>query len=111
MITTSHNRVFGVSPLREGYLNLTLAYEKLTSRGSEPLWLLNSTFVQIGNISLPISNFWKFCVSGIDYENCIDIESTKVKSLIFSVPSQGDYSIQTLNNGFRELIDIESDLQ
>jgi hypothetical protein len=94
MITTAQNRIFGVNPFREGSLNLSFVYENVTSAGSEPLSLLNLRFLQIGNVSLPISNFWRFCVSGIGHENCIDVESTAVKSLLFSVPSEGNYSIR-----------------
>jgi hypothetical protein len=94
--------VFGVTPSRgEGPLNLSIAYESVTQADSEPLWLLNSTFLQIGNISVPFSDFWRFCISGIDQETCFDIESAKLKSLLFSVPSQGNYSIRGLGDGLR----------
>jgi hypothetical protein len=94
-------------------LNLNVAYESVTSAGSEPLWLLNSTFLQIGNVSLPNSNFWTFCTfctSGIDQENCIDIESTKVKSLLFSIPLQGNYSIRAFNEALIGFLGIDTDL-
>jgi hypothetical protein len=110
-ITTPQNRVFGVNPLRQGSLNLNIIYENVTSADSEPLWLLNSTFLQIGNVSLPNSDFRRFCISGIGYENCIDIESTEVKSLLFSVPSEGNYSIRTWNEGLIGLNETEADLE
>jgi hypothetical protein len=96
MITTPQNRVFGRKPLREGYWNLTLIYKSVTSAGSEPLWLLNSTFLQIGNITFPHSGIWNFCISEMEGENCIDIESTAAKSLLLSVPSEENYSIRAL---------------
>jgi hypothetical protein len=74
-------------------------YEQTTSQDSEPLWLLNSTFLQIGNVSAPTSDFWRFSVSGNGQEEVFDIESTEVKSLIVSVPSQGHYSIRALRSG------------
>jgi hypothetical protein len=110
MITTPQNRVFGENPFREGSLSLSVAYESVTSGGLEPLSLLNSTFLQIGNVGLPNSNFWTFCVSGIIQENCFDIRSTKVKSLLFSVPLQGNYSIRAFNEDVIGFIGRDADL-
>jgi hypothetical protein len=109
-IITPQNRVFSVNPFHEGSLNLSIFYGSVTSANSEPLWLLNSTFLQIGNISVPISRFWTFCISGICEERCIEIESTTVRSLIFSVRSQGNYSIRGLNEGLIGLFETETGL-
>jgi hypothetical protein len=115
-ITTPQNRIFGVNPFRQGSLNLYFVYGKVTSADSEPLLLLNSTFLQIGNVSLPNCDFWRFCLSGLDHESCIDIdinidmgiESKSVKSLLFSVPSEGNYSIRVLNEGLIGFIETEA---
>jgi hypothetical protein len=109
-ITTPQNRVFGGTPIRQSSLNLSIVYENVTSADSEPLWLLNSTFLQIGNVSLPNSDFWNFCISGIDPKYCIHIESRKVKSLLFSVPSQGSYSIRASNEVLIGFIEADSGL-
>jgi hypothetical protein len=103
--------VFGRHPLRAGFLNLSIVYECVTSAGSESLWLLNSRFLQIGNISLPISRFWTFCISGISEASCIDTESTTVKSLLFSVPSSGSYSIRALNDDLMGFFQTSSGLR
>jgi hypothetical protein len=95
-ITTPRSRVFGVYLLRQGSLNLNVAYEVPTTAGLEPLWLLNSTFLQIGSVSLPLPGFWTFCLSGVGDETCIDIESAAMGSLLFFVPSQGNYSIRAI---------------
>jgi hypothetical protein len=78
-ITTPHPSVFGVNPLSQGSLNLGLIYERGTSSGSEPISLLNSTFLQIWNPNLlPASDIWNFCVFGLDNENCFETGSKKV---------------------------------
>jgi hypothetical protein len=100
--------VFGVNPVRQGSLNLSVVYETVTSAGSEPLWLLNSTFLQIGKVSVPTSRFWTFCISGIGHESCIETESRAVKSLLFSVPSQGKYSIRGSNGGLIGFFETEA---
>jgi hypothetical protein len=99
-ITTPHARIFGVSPVRQGSLNLNLIYESVTSANVEPLSLLNERFIQIGNVSVPESDGWSFCVSRLGYENCFETESKNVKSLIFSVPSEGQYSIRGSSNAY-----------
>jgi hypothetical protein len=107
-ISTPLKCVVGENPFREGSLNLSIAYENATSAGLEQLWGLNSTVLQIGNVSLPDSNFWTFCISAIGYENCFDIKSTKVKSLLFSVPFQGSYSIRAFKEGSMGFIGTEA---
>jgi hypothetical protein len=109
-ITTPQNRVFGGTAIRQSSLNLSIVYETVTSADSEPLWLLNSTFLQIGNVSLPNCEFWRFCVSGNDQEICISGESTAVKSLLFSVPSQGSYSVRASNEVLIGFIEADSAL-
>jgi hypothetical protein len=109
-ITTPQNRVFGVGPSGLGSLNLSIVYESGTSANSEPLSSLEQKFLQIGNVNLPNSGFWSFCISGIDERYCIDIESKKVKSLLFSVPSHGNYSIRALSEGLMGFLGTEEGL-
>jgi hypothetical protein len=109
-ITTPQNRVFAENPLREDLLNLSIAYETVTSKGLESVESLNSTFLQIGNVSLPDSNFWTFCLSGIIQENCFNIRSTEVKSFLFSVPLEGNYSIRAFNDDLMGFIGTDAGL-
>jgi hypothetical protein len=109
-IITSQNRVFGWNPFRQGSLNLSIIYESVTSADSEPLWFLNLTFLQIGNVSVPFSEFWTFCILGIGDQSCHDTESRFVKSLLFSLPSQGHYSIRGLNENLMGFFETESGL-
>jgi hypothetical protein len=95
---TPRNRLFGVSPFRSGLLNLVIVYENVTTQGSELLSNLNATFLQIGNITVPLSNEWTICVSGSGYEDCYPIRSSVMKSLIVTVPIEGNYSIEMISD-------------
>jgi hypothetical protein len=109
-IATTYDRVFGVPPLRQGSLNLSLVYGGESGPGFEPLGLLNSAFVQIGNITLPNSEFRRFCLSQTGAENCIDIQPMEVRGLIFSVPLSGVYSIQAMNENLTGFIERKGHL-
>jgi hypothetical protein len=109
---TPRNRLFGVSPLRKGSLNLTLLYWSVTSNGGEPLSFLNGIFLQIGNANFPASESWdrSFCVSGVDHEYCSGIVSNEVKSLIVSVPSANNYSMKAVGGGVSGFFEIHPSL-
>jgi hypothetical protein len=107
---TAGDRLFGVSPSREGRLSLAILYGNATSREAEPLSSLDAPILQIGNVSFdpPLDGDgsaavgWTFCVSGSDAGNCIAAHFTEVrevKSVILSIPSLGSYSIRALLNG------------
>jgi hypothetical protein len=82
-----------VSPFRSGLLNLVIVYENVTKENQEPLSRLDQTFIQIGNLTIPRSNRWMFCVSGINHHDCFITGTSNVKSLIVNVPSIGNYSM------------------
>jgi hypothetical protein len=75
---TDGDRLFGSSPSREGWLELTILYGRATSREAEAVSGLNAAFLQIGNLSFspPVdlegSPAWRwiFCVSGSGDEQC-----------------------------------------
>jgi hypothetical protein len=104
---TESDRLFGVSPWRAGWLNLTIVYGKATSARTERLSDLNASILQIGNLSfnLPMGLYVSaaspctFCVSRAGDVECIVRHSTEVsefKSAVFSLPSDGSYSIRAL---------------
>jgi hypothetical protein len=115
-VTTPQNWVFWRESISERvfFSNLNIVSENVTSAGSEPLWWLNSTFLQFGNVNLPISRFWTFCILRIGQEDRVDIESMAVKSLLFFVPSPGNSSLLRIErriNGFLRNIDRSSFIQ
>jgi hypothetical protein len=108
---TESDRLFGVSPLLAGWLNLTIVYGSATSAGTERLSGLNASILQIGNLSFnpPIGLYVSagcpctFCVSRAGDGDCIVTHSTEVsevKSAVFSLPSDGSYSIRALLAGW-----------
>jgi hypothetical protein len=98
VFTTPRNRLFGVGPSSSGLLNLVIVYGNVTTQGSEPLSNLKATFLQIGNITVPLSNDWTICVSGSGYEHCSLTRSAVMKSLIVTVPLEGNYSIEVVSD-------------
>jgi hypothetical protein len=91
---TASSQLFGKAPSRQGELNLTILYGTGTSNGAEPVWELNATFLQIGNFTLPAQGYWTFCVSGDESEQWFESGGLAgVKSLLTTVPGQGNYSI------------------
>jgi hypothetical protein len=79
----------------------------VTTQGSEPLFGLNVTLLQIGDFSLPLPGIWTFCLSQEIYEHCFGSELLDVKSMIVSVPMEGNYSIQASSDdisGFFETL-------
>jgi hypothetical protein len=95
---TKSNQLFGVCPSIRNFSDWVILYENITTRENEPLSQRDSTLLQIGNITAPLSSDWKLCVSGSGYEKCYLTPSSIVKSLIVTVPSQGNYSVTMLSN-------------
>jgi hypothetical protein len=105
VFTTPRNRLFGVSPSSSGSLNLVIVYGNVTMQGSEPISKLNATFLQIGKVTAPLSNDWTVCTSGGNREACYATHSPVVRSLLVSIPSQGNYSSRMFSDalsGFLE---------
>jgi hypothetical protein len=98
VFTTPRNRLFGVSPSSSGLLNSVIVSGNVTTQGSEPLSNLNATFLQIGNITVPLSNDRTICISGSGYEHCYPTRSAVMKSLIVTVPHEGNYSIEVVTD-------------
>jgi hypothetical protein len=107
MFITPRNRLFGVSPSNSNLFKLVILYESLTNQPQESLWKLNATFLQIGNLTIPQSNDWIFCVSDVGHNDCFPMRSSVVKSLIVSVPSVGNYSIRAFNNATSGFLETE----
>jgi hypothetical protein len=77
----------------------------ITEQNNEPLSELDMILLQIGNLTVPRSNDWTFCISGMDHDDCFATESPRVKSMIVSIPSLGNYSMKAFNDatsGFLE---------
>jgi hypothetical protein len=110
IFTTPRNRLFGVSPSCSGLLNLVIVYENVTTAGSELLSNLNATFLQIGNITAPLSNDWTVCISGENHEACYVTHSSVVKSLIVSIPSQGNYSFKMSSDALSGVLERDGGL-
>jgi hypothetical protein len=97
VFATNGPRVFGASPSSSGSVNLSIWYGTVRTSDTEPLSGLNAPFLRLGNVSLPDSRSWTFCISGDSFRRCIDADSVDVKSLTFSVPSPGRYSVNAMN--------------
>jgi hypothetical protein len=113
---TQANRLFGVSPTLEGWLNLTILYGCETTGWAEPLSGLNATFLQIGNLNfnapLDLNGFtglpWTFCVSKSGDEKWFlrqSTEMTEMKSAVVSLPLFGSYSIQAFLDGWTGVLE------
>jgi hypothetical protein len=107
IFVTQRAPLFGVNPLHQGELNLTLMYGTVMADKAE-LLPSSATFLQIDNLSLPHGS-WEFCISGAASTRCFDTESTIVRSLIMSVPSQGSYSIRARAEDFAGFLAIADD--
>jgi hypothetical protein len=97
--------LFGVDPSSSNFVKLVILYESVTMENTESLSKLNTTFLQIGNLTVPPSDDWMFCVSGVGYDDCFAARSSIMKSLIVSLPSLGNYSMKAFNDavsGFLE---------
>jgi hypothetical protein len=105
VFATSGNRLFGVSPSSSALFDLAIVYESVTVQNNEPFSKLNATFLQIGNLTIPRSSHWTFCVSGMGHNDCFLTRSSIVKSLVMRVPSAGNYLVKAFNDvtsGFLE---------
>jgi hypothetical protein len=107
LFRTPRNRLFGVSPSSSAFLNLMIAYWNVTNEENEPLSMLNTTLLQIGNVAIPQSSDWMVCVSGICREDCSQAGSSVVNSLIVSVPSEGSYSVKMCSEVSSGLLETE----
>jgi hypothetical protein len=107
IFVTQHAPLFGVIPHHQGELNLTLVYE--TAMGDKAERLPGSSiFFQIRNLSLPHGGC-EFCISGAAGTRCFGTESTIVRSLIVSVPSEGIYSIRARAEDFAGFLAVADD--
>jgi hypothetical protein len=105
MFTTPRNRLFGAVPSSSNLTKLVIQYGGVTIQNDESLWKLNTTLLQIGNVTIPESNELMFCLSGMDHRDCFSTQSSIVKSLIVSIPSIGNYSVRVFTDaisGFLE---------
>jgi hypothetical protein len=111
IFVTQGDRLFGVSPSHEGWLNLTILYGSTTSPEAEPLLGLNAAILQIGNLSFNPPIDWHgsaalpctFCISRAGDGGCIathSTEVTEVESAVLSLPSSGSYSIRAMLDGW-----------
>jgi hypothetical protein len=105
---TPGDRLFGVSPTQIGRLDLAILYGAATSEWNESVLGLNSTLLQIGNLSSPLSGDWTLrvsSVSGASGEHSFAIRSSGVRSLIVTVGFRGNCSVSASNatvSGFFE---------
>jgi hypothetical protein len=108
--TTPRNRLFGASPSGSGSLDLIIVYGNATMQGSELLSNLNATFLHIGNVTAPLSNDWRVCISGESREACYATRSPVVRSLLLSTPSQGNYSLKMFSDALSGTLERDGDL-
>jgi hypothetical protein len=103
IVGTHGDRLFGVNPFRQGWLNLTILYGAATLDDSAQFSTLNSVILEIANLSFnrPMGAAlpWTFCISQGDTADCLATQSTEmteVRSAFVSLPSVGFYSIRAL---------------
>jgi hypothetical protein len=97
---TEGTRLFGSSPSSTSLIDLTIFYHRVTLANDEPLSELQTSFLQIGNLNISENNDekWTFCVSnGVD-ERCIAAPSADVTSVVLSIPTFSNYSIQAFTD-------------
>jgi hypothetical protein len=107
IFVTQRAPLFGVIARHQGELNLTLVYETAMADKTE-LLPGSVIFLQIRNFSLPHGRC-EFCISGAASTRCFGTESTIVRSLIVSVPSEGNYSIRARAENFSRFLAIADD--
>jgi hypothetical protein len=110
VFTTPRNRLFGVSPSGSGLSNMVIVYGNVTTQGGEPLSSLSPTFLHIGNVTVPPSNDWTVCTSGGNREACHATHSSVVRSLLVSIPSQGNYSLKMFSGALSGILERDGDL-
>jgi hypothetical protein len=99
VFTTESNRLFCASPSRFGPFNLVILYGRTTEKNTEPLSGLNGTFLHIGNVSLPNTLIWTFCIASSGSDRCFSSQSSSVRSIIVSVPEPDNYSVFLSSDG------------
>jgi hypothetical protein len=100
IIETPGDRLFGVNPAQLGGLKLTILFGSATSNLSEPLSKLNATLLQIGRLNPALSGDCTLCVRALSSDSgdrCLAIGSSRVESLIFSIPLRGTHSVTASN--------------
>jgi hypothetical protein len=85
-------------------------YGTVTTQETEPLSGVNATLLQIGNITAPLSRDWTVCISGENREGCYATHSSVVRSLLVSIPSQGNYSVKMLNDALYGVLERDGGL-
>jgi hypothetical protein len=102
---TDRDPLFGVAPSRLNLPNFVITYGTVTKPEREPLSGLNVTFLQIGNVTAGQSSDGLLCVRGAIRKDCSQTRSSVMKSLIVSVPWEGNYSVELFGDaisGFLE---------
>jgi hypothetical protein len=107
LFVTEGSDLFSVSPSLSNDVSLAILFGKETEQNVENL---SQIFLQIGSLDLPVETFWSFCVSGVVFKRCFGNESTKVKSLIVSLPSHGAYSIGAFGPGLAGFLEDSNGL-
>jgi hypothetical protein len=105
LFVTEGSRLFNVSSYLSNDADLAILFRSETEANVEPLENLTQTLLHIGNLELPVETLWSFCVSGADFKRCFGNESTRIKSMIVSVPSIGSYSIEAFGAGLAGLLE------
>jgi hypothetical protein len=100
---TPQNRLFGVSP--GGTTSIAIVYGSPTAANVEPLSELATSFLQIGNLSLPGSDPWTFCLTSngtnAGLSRCFGTDLVEIKSFVCSVADGGNFSIAASSISFR----------
>jgi hypothetical protein len=110
IFATPRNRLFGVSPSSSTLFKMMIMYGDVTRQGHEPVSKLNATFLQIENITAPLSKDWLFSVCGAGPEDCYQSRSTNVKSIIVTLPWQGNYSVKMFHETISGFLESEKDV-
>jgi hypothetical protein len=81
--------LFAIIPELSGTVFLTILYPNTATTAQEPSFA-GSPSLSIGDITLPASDSWRFCLSGA---NCSQSVFRAVRSIFTVVPESGRYSI------------------
>jgi hypothetical protein len=108
VFVTPRAPLFGVRPLHQGKLNLTLVYQTAMADKTELLPNSPAIFLQILNLTLPPGRC-EFCIFSAASTRWFGTEPTIVRSLIVSVPSEGNYSIRARAEDFTGFLAIAHD--
>jgi hypothetical protein len=108
VFTMAHNRIFATTPHELGQVFMAILYDVVTTENIEPLSGADHPFLQIGNVSLPVSTPWLFCVSAVDglgSEWCFDSGASVVRSILVSISNVGNYSIGAASRSFQGFLE------